>query len=325
MNKWNLKKLLQGLVVMQNEIYVGFTGNQVYFSEPGKPHAWPTKYIRTVEPSIVALAVLNNYLLVLTDSYPYFITGNDPNVMTVTRIDALYPCVSKASVVSMNYGVVYSTHDGLAVYSPVSGPVVITRQLQAQDTWNTLLDPSTIVASFYGDEYFASHSTGAFIFERDEQVGGYFIDCDVVYTASFYDSVSNGMFYVSGTNGDIYQWDDISQPNLTQAWKSKTIITKNFINLGAARVVADYTNLTSTWDNTLQSWGSYGQLWNNADQITFKLWVDKQLIFTTTLNSSDMFRLPTGYRSDTFEVGVEGNVRVRAIHLAETPVGLRAA
>ena len=316
---------LKGLVVLQNEIYAGFVGNQIYFSEPSKPHAWPVKYIRTVEPNIVALAVLNNYLLVMTDSYPYYVTGSDPNVLTVSRIDAQYPCVSKRSVVSMNYGVVYATHEGLAVYSPVTGPTIVTRQLQSQDSWNAILDPSTIVASFYNDDYFASHSTGAFTFERDEQVGGYFIDCDVSYTASYYDSVSNALLYVSGTNGDIYQWDKSGQPNMTHEWKSKVIVTKNFINLGAARVIADYTSLTTTWDLATQTWGAYTGLWNAADQITFRMWADKQLIYTTTLNSSSMFRLPTGYRTDTFEVGVEGNVRVRAIHLGETPIDLRTA
>ena len=59
--------------------------------------------------------------------------------------------------------------------------------------------------------------------------------------------------------------------------------------------------------------------------ITFRLWVDKQLAFQATVSSSDVFRLPTGYRSDTFEVGVSGSARVRAIHLGETPFGLRTA
>ncbi len=59
--------------------------------------------------------------------------------------------------------------------------------------------------------------------------------------------------------------------------------------------------------------------------ITFKLWVDKQLVFQATVSSDDVFRLPTGYRSDTFEVGVSGSARVRAIHIGETPYGLRTA
>lgn len=316
---------LQGLVVMQNEIYVGFVGNQIYFSEPGRPHAWPRKYIRSVEPNIVALAVIGGFLLVLTESFPYQITGSDPNVMTVTRIDAQYPCVSKRSVVSMGYGILYSTHEGLALYSPTTGPVVISRVLFNRDTWAQELDPASVVGAFYGDIYFASHATGAFAFERDDRIGGFFVDLDTTFSASYYDPITGYVFFVRGTNGDILRWDDLSQPSDTQEWKSKVIITKDYINLGAARVVADYTSLTSTWDLTTTDWEDTAQLWNNADQITFTLWVDKEEVFSTTLNSSDIFRLPSGFMSDTFEIGVEGNVRIRSIHLAETPTGLRMA
>jgi hypothetical protein len=316
---------LQGLVVMQNEIYVGFVGNQIFFSEPGRPHAWPRKYIRSVEPDIVALAVIGGFLLVLTESFPYQVTGSDPNVMTVTRIDAQYPCVSKRSVVSMSYGILYSTHEGIALYSPTTGPVVITKVLFNRDTWGLELDPSTLVGVFYGDIYFASHSGGSIVFERDDRIGGFFIDCDCTFSAAYYDPLDGYIYFVRGDNGDIFRWDDLNQPSVTQEWKSKVIITKDYMNLGAARVVADYTNLTSVWDLTTTAWENTVQLWNNADQITFKLWVDKEEVFSTTLNSSDIFRLPSGFLSDTFEVGVEGNVRIRSIHLAETPTGLRTA
>jgi hypothetical protein len=195
--------------------------------------------------------------------------------------------------------------------------------LYNNDTWQTDIDPKTVVAEYYGDNYFASHSTGAFVFEQDVKVGGFFVDCDYSFSASFYDPIDGIVFYVSGTNGDIYQWDDLDQPLITQEWKSKVIITKDMINLGAARVVADYTAITQIWNTEVQQWQAALINWNKPDDLTFKLWVDKELVFTTLLNDSETFRLPTGYRTDTFEVSVEGNIRVRAIHLAETPLGLR--
>ena len=316
---------LQGLIVIQNEIFVGFVGNQIYFSEPGRPHAWPRKYVRSIEPNIVALEAISGFLLVLTESFPFQVTGGDPNVMTVTRIDAQYPCVAKRSVVSMSYGIIYSTHDGLALYSPTTGPVLITKVLFNRDTWGEQLDPTTVVGEFYADTYIASHSTGGFVFERDDQVGGFYVDLTTRFDSTFYDSVSGFLYLTRGQNGDILRWDDLNQPAATQEWKSKVIVTKDYINLGAARVVADYTSLTVVWDLAVVNWEDADQLWNNADQITFSMWVDKELIFTTTLSNSEIFRLPFGFMSDTFEVGVQGNVRVRSIHLAETPLGLKAA
>jgi hypothetical protein len=315
---------LQGLTAIQNNILCGFVGNTLYFSEPGLPHAWPAKYAVTLEHNIVGIAAISGSALVVTDSYPYIVSGSDPaNGMSTARIDANFPCLNKNSIVTMGYGIVYATHDGLAVYSPSSGAAIITKLLYNNDTWQSAIDPSTVIAEYYGDNYFASHSTGAFIFEQDAKVGGFFVNADYSFTASWYDAVDGIVYYVSGVNGDVYEWDDLSQPPTTQEWKSKVIITKDMINLGAARVVADYATTSDDWDAETSQWDAAFSNWNLPDQITFRLWVDKELIFFTTINDSEIFRLPTGYRTDTFEVGVEGNVRVRAIHVAETPLGLR--
>ena len=315
---------LQGLTAIQNNILVGFVGNTLFFSEPGAPHAWPASYAVNLEHNVVGIAAISGSTLVTTDSYPYIVSGSDPaNGMSTARIDANFPCLNKNSIVTMGYGIVYSTHDGLAVYSPSSGAGIITKLLYNNDTWQSTISPKTVVAEYYGDNYFASHSTGAFIFEQDAKVGGFFVNADYSFSASFYDSIDGIVYYVSGTNGDIYEWDNLAQPPVIQEWKSKVIVTKDMINLGAARVVADYSTVTQTWDADVQVWNNALTNWNTADEITFYLWVNKQLIFTTAVNDVDGFRLPTGYRTDTFEVGVEGNIRVRAIYLAETMLGLR--
>jgi hypothetical protein len=62
-----------------------------------------------------------------------------------------------------------------------------------------------------------------------------------------------------------------------------------------------------------------------GSEVTFTLWADSNLVFSDTITSSAIFRLPNGYRSDTFEVQVSGQVRIEAIHLGETPLGLNAA
>ena len=315
---------LQGLVSMQNNILVGFVGNTLYFSEPALPHAWPARYATPVGEDIVALAAIAGSLLVLTKSYPYIVSVTDPaSGVSVARIDVLYPCLSAKSVVTMGYGIVWSTNDGLAVYSPSSGAALVTKLLYNNDTWYTDIDPNTVVAEYYGENYFASHSQGSFVFEQDTKVGGFFVDTAPTFTASWYDTFTGKLYYCSGTLGDVYEWDDLTQPALTMDWKSKVIVTKDMLNLGAARVVADYRTVTRTWDAEARLWEAIGDEWDDADGITFKLWVDKELIFTTTVTDVEGFRLPTGYRTDTFEIGIESNVRVRAVHLAETMLGLR--
>jgi hypothetical protein len=317
---------LQGLIAAQNNILAGFVGNKLYLSEPAVPHAWPIAYTITFEYDIVGLAPINGAILVATKGYPYLVSGSDPaSGMGIQRVDALYPCLNRKGIVSMNYGVVYPTHDGLAVFSPAGGPNIITRANFNNDTWAVGLDPTTIVGEFYGDAYLASHSTGGFAFEPDKTIGGQFVDLDFTYTASWYDPVEGRLYCVTGTDGDVYEWDNLNQPALTQEWKSKVIKTADMINLGAARIIADFAEVTTTWDAASQQWQADTSPWAAVNNITFKLWVDKQLLLTTVVEDMNVFRLPTGYRSDTFEVSVEGDVRVRAIHLGETPLSLKEA
>jgi hypothetical protein len=317
---------LQGLTAVQNNILAAFVGNKMYLTPPNTPHAWPEEFAVTFQHNIIGLAPINGSILVLTDAYPFLVSGSDPAAgMSVQRVDALYPCLNGKGIVSMNYGVVYPTHDGLAVYSPASGPTLITRANFDNDAWDAQLDPTTIVADFFGDTYIASHSTGGFIFEPVPQAGGQFVTIDFDFTASYYDSVEGRLFGASGINGDIYEWDSPAQATLTQDWKSKVIKTPRMLNLGAARVIADYGAPSALWEDANKNWEAETMLWSALDNITFRMWVDKELIFTTTLNDSGVFRLPAGYLSDTFEVGVEGDIRVRAIHLGETPLSLKEA
>jgi hypothetical protein len=322
---------LKGLVAMQNNILAGFVANEIYFSEPNLPHAWPRPYKITIEHDVVGLAPIGGSLLVLTESFPYIIQGSDPAAAFSTqRIDLQYPCLNIKSIVTLSGGVVWSSHDGLAYYSPFAGAQLITKFNYNNDTWSVDLDPTTIVGTFYSDTYFASHSTGAFTFARDERTGGIFITLDQVFSATWYDALNNRLYYTTGTSGDIYQWDELSQAPLVMQWKSKTFKTKDMINLGAARVIADYgpvssTVLTSNWEDVSTNWEATSGTYDLTDQVTFKLYVNKDLIFTKGLSNSNTFRMPSGYRSDTFEFEVEGNVRIREVHMAETPIGLKEA
>ena len=317
---------LKGLIAAQNNILAGFTANKLYLSEPARPHAWPQSYAITFEYDIVGLASVNGAILVLTEGYPYYISGNDPAAgLSSVRIDALYPCLNSKGIVPMNYGVVWPTHDGMAVYSPSSGPQLATKANFNNDTWAEALDPSTIVGEFYGDAYLASHSTGGFTFEPVERVGGQYVTIDYTFTSSWYSPTEGRLYYTFGTNGDIYEWDNLAQPSVPMEWKSKVIKTTSPMNLGAARVIADFKEPTLTWNQNTALWNADQSLWSTSDNILFSLWVDKELLFTHTVTDMDTFRLPTGYRSDTFEVAVEGDIRVRAIHLGETPLSLKDA
>ena len=317
---------LQGLTVLQNNIMVGFVGNDIYFTEPGTFHAWPEKYKISLEYDVVGLVALGSDLLVMTKGYPYAISGSDPSVLSISRYSTNYPCLSKRSIVQTDVGVMYATHEGLAVASFTGGVQIATAGAHSPDTWNAKLDPSQVVAAFYDSMYFGSYGTGSFFYRRgqDPSAVGDFIDHDVTFTATWFDAVDGYLYYVTGTSGDIVRWDDPTQPNADYEWRSKVFVAQTPFNMGAARVVADY-------DDTAVSpvWGTYDVAWQNAEftwsvkePITFFLYADKELIFSTNLTDKSVFRLPAGYKTDTYEARITGTARIRSIHLGETPASL---
>jgi hypothetical protein len=317
---------LQGVTVIQNSIMAGFVGNDVYFTEPGQFHAWPVKYKISLEYNIVGMVALGSDLLVMTEGFPYVISGSDPAVLSTTRYATNYPCLSKRSIVQADVGVMYATHEGLALASFVGGVQIATAPAHSPDTWNAALDPSTIVGAFYDSMYFGSHSTGSFFYRRsqDGQTPGDFVDHELTFTATWFDPLTGALYYTTGDDGDIVRWDDPAQPNADFAWKSKVFISQVPFNMGAARVVADYTGVAVSpiWGDYDVEWGSANVDWFVSEPITFKLYANKNLVLTTTRSNSDVFRLPAGYKTDTYEVEVDGTIRVRAIHLGETPSSL---
>lgn len=343
---------MKGIKAIHNGMLVGFYGNTVCFSEPGQPHAWPTSYRINLDSPIVAIGNFGTSLIAATDKNPWLIQGSSPQTMAKVRMDYVLPCTSKRSMVNMGYGVAYASTIGLAVYSSQTGGAALTKYVHDWDTWNAAVNRDNLVAAYYNDKYFACDGTDTFMFLKDDQVGGYLTNETQTFSAAYYDSTHAKMYYVYSDG--LYLWDDPANTFESMDWKSKVIKTKDYQNLGAARVIADYNasandiavaaynaavlDNNQTLISTKKARGAIGGGGVNLTAVAgslikdtspetlsmqFQLYVDKILIFTATLTDSGVFRLPTGYRSDTFEVRVSGNRRVRAIHLAETPLGLK--
>lgn len=298
---------LQGLVAVPNNFFCGFVGNTLYFSEPAKPHAWPLEYAITVENDIVAIAESAGAIIVLTMSYPYMVSGSDPkNTMQVSRFDAYLPCLAANTVVSTKYGIMYVSKDGIASVSGngaglLSAPI-FDKYVSAP--YNDILTAKN--ANFYLDTYILSNGNtdNSFLYTYERESGGFFTTFDIKFKASTLRG--NTLYVVDRVSNDIVEWDVLAQPTLRNdyVWKSKVFVTERPINFGVCKIEADYS------DNLA---------------ITFKLFVNKSStpITTVSVTSNQVFRLPAGYLSDTFEVEVSGKIRLRSIHLSETAIGLR--
>jgi len=104
---------LQGFAAMPNGILAGFRGNEIWFSEPYRPHAWPAAYVLTVDFPIVGLGVLGQTLVVCTQGFPVGITGIHPSSMAVSKTSSLEPCLSRGGILSATEGVYYPSPNGL--------------------------------------------------------------------------------------------------------------------------------------------------------------------------------------------------------------------
>lgn len=349
---------MQGMLTIHNSMIVGFFGNTICFCEPGKPHAWPIKYRQQIDADIVALGAFGTTLLVMTEKTPWVLNGNNPAAQSLARTDYVLPCLSKRSVTNIGFGVVWASTGGLAVYSNTIGTDYITKNVHSWNTWNQDVIPTSLFGEYYRGRYFGSDGTNTFIFERNDQVGGHLVETDIHFTAAHYRSLTDEFYYADGNT--VYLWNAQTVGPATLDWKSKVFTTKDYTNFGACRVIADYStpegeaalieeNIAivaanaaiiaaaspSTGASPMGALGSFdvGELEVAGSPLTplataeftatFQLFVNKQLIFTRVCTDDAPFRLPTGYRADTFEIRVATTARVRAIHLAESMAGLR--
>ena len=242
---------LDGLVAHPNGFLVGFSGFDVYFSEVFQPHAWPEDYIVSVDTPIVALAIIDTSVVVLTQGSPNIISGIAPDSMAKTKIETAAPCLSRYSVVVMPDGVYYASNDGIVRVVAESVQVVTKALIDAQ-TWRTDFFPEQITAC-QDDEYYMA-------FYTDSQ-GFFLTPADPTNTVIMLDSLSgidniltdrlDGEAYMM-INGTLFLWDPVDGAPLAYRWKSKEFVFPKPCNLGAFKIDFDEEQKTVQPDLTLE-------------------------------------------------------------------------
>lgn len=142
---------LQGLIAMPNGFFAAFTGKQLYFSEPYQPHAWPLKYMLTVDHDIVALCAFGSSIAIVTTGTPYVGQGTDPSSFALEKMDANLPCVSARGIVDMGYRAFYPSNDGLVEITS-SGAKIVSEPLFTREQWIDM-SPATFVGANSNGRY----------------------------------------------------------------------------------------------------------------------------------------------------------------------------
>lgn len=279
---------LRGLTNMPNGIVAGFFDNTVCFCEPYTPYAWPVEYQITTEHQIVGMAVFGQTLVVVTEGFPYYISGADSASMSAQKLEMRQACVSAASVVSVDGGVVYASPDGLCMAAG-NGISVITAQHFSRTDWQGLA-PTTMRCAYHdGVVYFLA--TGMSSAYALDQATGKLGTVDVAPTA-FYSDLKTDRIY--GASGTAVSGLFVGTALRTAKWRSKIVVTP--AQTGLAWLVAES---------------------DFSAPITVRWYGDGGLRHTATLTSRAPVRLPHG-RYLEHEIEVESAARLNSITLASS-------
>lgn len=226
---------LQGLVAHPGGFLVGFSGRDLWMSQPYEPHAWPVTNIQTCQTEIVGLAIYQNCILVMTSSHPYFAEGMNPANVTLQKLDSIDPCVSRRSIATTIQGVYYASPQGI-ILNTGGWTQLVTRSLFTFQEWQEYFSPTTINAVPYGVEYVAFDTTATgFVFSPIDNTEPLAQLDAFSNVTTIQQDVYSGQAYLV-TNNQVQLWDPLNTTPLAYTWQSKQFDLPNPVNFGAMRL-----------------------------------------------------------------------------------------
>jgi hypothetical protein len=232
---------LTGAIALPNGMMAAFVGKKLYFSEPWIPHAWPEKYILTVDFDIIGLSAFGSSLAILTKGHPYVAQGTHPENMVMERLRVNLPCVTARGIVDLGYAVAYPSTVGLVTISS-SGAQIASDALFTAEQWRLMQPESFIAAQFAGRYIFASR----YLNESGNEMQG-LLGIDMTGATPFvvrmiescdalYFEIGSGILHMLQNGTDIYEYDALSQNTTEYRWRSKKFVLNTLTAFGCVLV-----------------------------------------------------------------------------------------
>ena len=353
---------LQGMKMLPCGSIVGFRGNEICFSEPLSPCAWPTSYRITTDYPLVGLGVFGTSFVACTTGTPYLITGLAPESMSPTKVDQQWPCLSKRSIVEMGYGTTWATAFGLA-HIGLDGTDLITEAFYTEREWRAI-NPASLISAYYSGRYYGAYQVDSQtygILVLDGKNAEAVVSFAQLKPTALWTDPATGRLYLA-MDGDIKEWDADQSTRLSGAWWSKEFVAATPFNMGAARVEGEFFGtateeaayaalveaqhdandlviaVTTAGAGSINGSGCNAYGFNDSEvvpdslvgdgalrAVTFELYASGELVFSKTVSRDATFRLPAGKKYDNFSVRLIGNVPIDAVVIGETAVALAEA
>lgn len=346
---------LKGLISVANGMMAAFVGKKLYFCEPFRPHAWPEKYVLTMDYDIVAIAATQTSIMVVTTGTPYIVAGAHPDSMQQVKLEANLPCINARGCIDLGFAFCYPSHEGLVAIRADGTVGLVSGQLFNTEEW-LALNPQTMVAGQISGRYVAFYDTTDA--EGTRKAGALFIDvgqqpfllrAGAIATAAFYDIERSELYFLNAGTKDIYQLDPPGSVRASMYWKSKEFILSRPDTFGAilietdsrltgdeqTRSEAEYQAVLAANAQALED-GSHRaafvaaalnevpvgghdlrRLPNIAAGLDVGVYADGVRVATVSKTGTPV-RLPGGFLARKWEVDVSGDEKVAQIALART-------
>jgi hypothetical protein len=289
-----------GLCAMNNGISVGFASNEIMFSIPYLPYAWPDAYKLSTYDNIVAIASVDTAVVAGTEGVPVVFSGITPSNISDKPVQLNQACLSKRSMVSMLGFVLYAGPAGIVKVTATGTGSVATANVMTREQWQTF-NPTTVRAWSVGGNYI-----GLYDYNGDgdgvyDTVRGFIYDPNNndlrrltnTFDAAYADPQSD-LLYVA--KSDELWVSQASQTPLSMRWRSKVFHVPQGSSYSVCRVMSP-----------------------SVIQVGIRFFIEGQLACTMPPGSivDNIFRLPV-MAGSKWQAEVYGYAQVDRITLAQS-------
>jgi hypothetical protein len=327
-----------GIVVLAGGILLAYKGKDIYVSESYRWHTFPPAFQMSTKYPIVGAAAVGNSVVFGTEGGAEIVTGVSPDALAMAIVADSEPCQAKRSVVAAIEGVYYASPTGLILVNSNTA-VHATRTLVTDRIWLDRYLPASMIAIRWRGMFLAIGGvSGGFGINSlpsrtgpgenastalmGSQLSMVELPPMAAMTALDHDEQFDQAWVALGDT--IYEWDGHPTASLPFMWRTKEYTLLDKVNFGAflldvengAETTISYPDVPELqgidWDHE-----NFGAL-TGSTVARVKVWANRVLRTTLNIDEDRIYRLPSGFKSNTWQFEIAGRQPVQAIRFAET-------
>lgn len=294
---WDLPPAtVSGLQALPFGSYAMFHNNELWFTEPYRPHTTPSKYVMAFPNNIKAIKSTAFGLIVVTTAQGYLVSGVSPDSMNMTALPVRASIVSKRAITAQGGAAWYASEDGLVTVQGTSATLEPWQQLFTREKWRSIYGAAlaNLVLAAHDGFIVGLFPTGdGFLFRTDEDQGE-FVRINISGRCAFVLPQTDGLYI--GTDTGIVQF--AAGQNMPVTWSSKEFTTPKPVSFSAIEICGS-GSITAA----ISGDGVSSVVVINADR------------------RGKAVRLPAGWKAQRWRVllSLQDSSYVTSVRIAETP------